>query len=194
MSSVAKEEAGPGPDKRSRLTSAALELAYRQGYQRSTIADIADEASVPLGNVYYYFKTKDDIGYAIIDRRLWEFAQLRERLDKLDNAKERLLGFIDMTLNNRATVAVRGCPFGSISAEFLKLGGELATRSKAMLAEPLAWMEAQFRQLGQGDKAFALAVHLQSTLRGVSLLAQSFGDPRLIEIEAEHLKDWLAAM
>jgi AcrR family transcriptional regulator len=127
---MTEERDGTGPDKRSRLTSAALELAYRQGYQRSTIADIAEEASVPVGNVYYYFKTKDDIGDAIIDRRLWEFARLRERLDKLSTPKERLLGFIDMTSNNRETVAIRGCPFGSLSAEFLKLGGKLGEAIK----------------------------------------------------------------
>lgn len=188
---MTKEHAGPGPDKRSRLTSAALELAYRQGYQKSTIADIAEEASVPVGNVYYYFKTKDEIGDAIIDRRLGEFARLKERLGKLGAPKERLLGFIDMTLNNRETVAVRGCPFGSLSAEFLKLGGELAKRSQAMLAEPLEWMEVQFREMGTGDAAFELAVHLQAALRGVSLLAQATGDPRLVEIETGYLKRWL---
>jgi len=34
------------------------------------LADIAREAEVPLGNVYYYFKTKDEIGEAIVELRL----------------------------------------------------------------------------------------------------------------------------
>lgn len=191
---MAKGKAGTDGDKRRRLTKAALELAYRQGYQASTIAQIAEEASVPLGNVYYYFKTKDDFGDAIIAERLNEFAQLRDRLDVLDDPKGRLGGLIDMTLNNREMVALRGCPFGSLSAEFLKVGGELADRSRPMLADSLKWIESQFQQLGKGPESFGLAVHLQSALRGVSLLAQCLGDPRLIEIEVARLRQWLAML
>jgi AcrR family transcriptional regulator len=53
-------------DKRSRLISAAVGLAYHSGFEATSLADIAREAEVPLGNVYYYFKTKDEIGEAIV--------------------------------------------------------------------------------------------------------------------------------
>jgi AcrR family transcriptional regulator len=56
-------------DKRSRLVSAAVGLAYQNGFGATSLADIAREAEVPLGNVYYYFKTKDDIGDAIVPDR-----------------------------------------------------------------------------------------------------------------------------
>jgi hypothetical protein len=57
-------------DKRSRLVSAAVGLAYQNGFGATSLADIAREAEVPLGNLYYYFKTKDDIGEAIVELRL----------------------------------------------------------------------------------------------------------------------------
>src|SRR3954471_13214863 len=56
----------PRPGKRERLVSAACELVYRQGVARTTLADIAQAADVPVGNVYYYFKTKDDIIAAVV--------------------------------------------------------------------------------------------------------------------------------
>src|SRR5260370_14383371 len=56
-------------DKRSRLVSAAVGLAYQNGVEATSLADIAREAQVPLGNVYYYFKTKDQIGEAILRLR-----------------------------------------------------------------------------------------------------------------------------
>ena len=37
--------------KRERLTEAAKTLFYQQGVTRTTLADIAHEAKVPLGNV-----------------------------------------------------------------------------------------------------------------------------------------------
>ncbi len=177
--------------KRERLVEAALELAYRDGFQAASIADIAKEADVPVGNVYYYFKTRDQIGDAVIDARMAQFESLRGRLEKLATPKERLVAFIDMTVGNQETVAARGCPFGSLAAEFLKLGGHLAGKARPMLADPLEWMEAQFRQMGVGDAAFACAVHLEAGLRGVSLLTQCTGDPKLMEIEAAQLRAWL---
>ena len=51
-------------DKRVRLIEAAKVLIHQQGFHLTTLADIAQEADVPLGNVYYYFKTKEAIGEA----------------------------------------------------------------------------------------------------------------------------------
>jgi TetR/AcrR family transcriptional repressor of nem operon len=53
-------------DCRTRLLQAAEKAAYLYGFGSTSIADIAKEASVPLGNVYYYFKNKDEIGGALL--------------------------------------------------------------------------------------------------------------------------------
>ena len=45
-------------DKRSRLIQTAVKLAYLHGFRTTSLADIAEAAKVPVGNVYYYFKTK----------------------------------------------------------------------------------------------------------------------------------------
>src|SRR5277367_2099027 len=52
-------------DSRARLIEAAVKVTYQHGFETTALADIAEEARVPLGNVYYYFKTKDEIGEAI---------------------------------------------------------------------------------------------------------------------------------
>ena len=64
-------------DKRSRLIRTAVKLAYRHGFRETSLADIAEAAKVPVGNVYYYFKTKDEIGEAIVEQRVLEFRALR---------------------------------------------------------------------------------------------------------------------
>lgn len=46
--------------KRERLREAANSLFLSKGYANTSLADIAKEAKVPLGNVYYYFKTKKE--------------------------------------------------------------------------------------------------------------------------------------
>src|SRR5215469_1861905 len=56
--------------KRDRLIEAAAETFYAQGVEKTTLADIAAAAGIPLGNVYYYFKTKDDLLQAVVEAHL----------------------------------------------------------------------------------------------------------------------------
>src|SRR5438132_13961630 len=76
-------------DKRSRLVSAAVGLAYQNGFGATSLADIAREAEVPLGTVYYYFKTKDDIGDAIGELRLAQLCERRQRWHEVGSPKDR---------------------------------------------------------------------------------------------------------
>src|SRR5690242_1589150 len=66
--------------KRERLVASAGDLLHRQGVLATTLAQVAKAAGVPPGNVYYYFKTKDDLVTAVIDAQC---AQVRAMLDSL---------------------------------------------------------------------------------------------------------------
>ena len=44
-------------DKKHKLVLAAKILVYKKGFSETTLADIAHQADVPLGNVYYYFNS-----------------------------------------------------------------------------------------------------------------------------------------
>ena len=180
--------------KREKLVSAAVELAYRQGYRKTTLADLAEESQVPLGNIYYYFKTRDDIGNAILDCRQGEFVAMRDSLLALDTPLARLKAFVEMTIANAPLVAQRGCPMGSLAAELLKDGGELARRARALMADPMAWMAEQFAAMGHESDADDLALQLQSALQGASLLAQSFGEAEPLEREGRRLKAWIEGL
>jgi DNA-binding transcriptional regulator YbjK len=49
------------PDRRSRIIGAALEVVTAHGVHRTTHRLIAQQASVPLGSVTYYFTTLDEL-------------------------------------------------------------------------------------------------------------------------------------
>src|SRR5262245_21800469 len=53
--------------KRERLVASAGDLLHRQGVLATTLAQVAEAADLPAGNVYYYFKTKDDLVRAVIE-------------------------------------------------------------------------------------------------------------------------------
>jgi len=180
--------------KREMLTRAAVDLAHRQGYRKTTLADLAASAEVPLGNIYYYFKSKDDIGAAILSRRAEEFAQLQAQMAKMSDPLQRLIAFVEMTITNAPIVAEHGCPLGTLSGEMRKEGGALAERSTALLADPMSWMARQFAKMGRVADADDLALQLQSSLQGASLLAQSLGRADLLEREGRRLIGWLSGL
>lgn len=181
-------------DHRTRLLEAAEKSTYRYGFGNTAIADIAEEARIPLGNVYYYFKTKDEIATAIVNLRVSRFRKLLEELDKADSPKQRLCAFVDVKIKNRRELARHGCPVGTLCSELGKLGGPAAIKSTVLFGTALEWMERQFQALGKGARSRLLAVHLLSATQGVSVLAHTFGQSGLIEMEAMHLKDWIGSL
>jgi hypothetical protein len=52
-------------------------------------------------------------------------------------------------------------------------------------------MAEQFAEMGHGDDAEALALQLQSSLQGASLLAQNARNPELLAREGARLKMWI---
>jgi len=178
-------------DKRSRLTSAAVDLAYQNGFGATSLADIAREAEVPLGNVFYYFKTKDEIGEAIVESRLAQLSGQRQRWSEAGSPKDRLCACVQGVFENKDSLAQYGCAVGTLCSELHKARGSVATRATEILAQHLAWIESQFRALGKGKDSNGLAVHLLSAMQGVSILAHTFHDPDLVATETKRLKSWI---
>jgi TetR/AcrR family transcriptional regulator, transcriptional repressor for nem operon len=181
-------------DRRTRLLQAAEKTVYLYGFGSASIADIAKAARVPLGNVYYYFKTKDEIGRAIIEVRVSRFKGILQELDKADSPKERLCGFVDIKIQQREELAHGGCPVGTLCSELQKEGGTAARKAGVLFAVGLAWMEKQFREMGKGADSRAHAVHLLSVTQGVSVIAHTLHDPEMIATEAKRLKEWIRGL
>ena len=181
-------------DSRTRLLQAAEKTTYLYGFGSASIADIAKEAKVPLGNVYYYFKTKDALGTAIVELRVSRFKKLLQDLDGAKSPRERLCAFVDIKIKNSEALARGGCPVGTLCSELQKYGGAAAKKSQVLFAEALFWMEKQFQALGKGAHSRGCAVHLLSATQGVSVLAHTFQNPAIIKDEAERLKKWIRAL
>lgn len=180
--------------KRMRLLEAANKLVHTQGFNQTTLADIAKEAEVPLGNVYYYYKTKEDIGQALIEHRADYYRALMATWEKSPNPKKRILALIEEVESQREMLACSGCPIGSLCQELHKDGGPLADKAATLLAAILTWSEQQFRLLGKGAESADLALQLLSALQGASLLTHTFHQPDLIVRETTRLKAWMETL
>src|SRR5580704_19512422 len=106
------------PGKRERLVSAARQLLHQQGTERTTLAEIAQAADVPPGNVYYYFKTKDDVIAAVIEAHAQEVKTTLTFIDTHHRSpKTRLKAFVREFTALGEIVAQYGCPLGSLCSE-----------------------------------------------------------------------------
>jgi TetR/AcrR family transcriptional repressor of nem operon len=182
------------PGKRDRLVAGARETIYRQGVEATTIADIAEASDVPLGNVYYYFKSKDELVAAAID----SYAQdSRERLSWLEQQhrtpRARLKVLVRLLVSQSDQVALYGCPRGSLCSELDKQDNDLAEASRELMLTPIVWVEQQFKAMGRRD-ARDLAFALLASYEGMALLTNTLRDPELMIREGRRLERWIDSL
>lgn len=181
-------------DKRVRLIEAAKVLIHQQGFNLTTLADIAQEADVPLGNVYYYFKTKEAIGIAVIEKRASEWAERLAMWSEMGDPQTHLNALIKFGLEDLEITARFGCPIGGLCQELGKQGGTLSDLAAKLLHDILQWGEEQFRALGFGDMSASHALNLVAMIQGTFLLTHTFKDPKIAARQSEELQQWLAVM
>ena len=178
------------PGKRERLINSAAELLHRQGVQRTTLAQIAEHADVPPGNVYYYFKTFAELVDAVIDHRRAMIQDAHTRLDKRATPRAKLKGLAKMWTDSADTVAENGCPLGSLVYELNKSHDQVTDHAAVLLRTTIDFIERQFRELGRRD-APALSITMMSRIQGAALLANTFGDPSLMKAEVRRIERWI---
>jgi AcrR family transcriptional regulator len=185
--------APPAGGKRERLIDGARQVLHAQGVESSTLADVAEAADVPVGNVYYYFKTKDDLVRAVIASHADEVETRLGALETHRTPKTRLKAFVRMLTDQRELAARYGCPQGTLCSELDKRGDELSQSCAQLLRLPIEWAERQFRAMGRRD-ARDLAVALIASYQGISLLTNSFRDPELMAREGRRLERWIDSL
>ena len=182
------------PAKRDRLVAGARETIYRQGVEATTIAEIAEAADVPVGNVYYYFKTKDELVTAAIDSYARENRELLALLEQQQRTpRARLKTLVQRLVSQSDQVALYGCPRGTLCSELDKQDTDLARACRELMRVPADWMEQQFRAMGRRD-ARDLAVALLASYEGIALLANTFREPELMIREGRRLERWIDSL
>jgi TetR/AcrR family transcriptional regulator, transcriptional repressor for nem operon len=179
------------PAKRDRLVDAAAQMFYEQGVERTTIADIATAADVPLGNVYYYFKTKDDIVDAVVSARIAEIEATYAALaTRYDTPADRLKALFRSLSEQAEIIAQRGCPIGSLCTELSKrVTGPEANSAKLMQAL-IDGAEQQFQEMGRSD-AHELAIEMITAYQGTAVLAHATTSPDLMRRESDRVDRWI---
>ena len=65
-----------GRDTRSRLRELALQMFAEQGYEKTSLREIAERLGVTKAALYYYFKSKEDIVRSLVEDYMAEIDEL----------------------------------------------------------------------------------------------------------------------
>lgn len=198
MSTVTQAQGRERGHTRAAILRAASHLMQVKGYNATSIDDVLRASGVGKGNFYHYFKSKEDLGYAILDQIVTTF--VRDALDPCFADPEgkplaQIRCFLDRLLQvQRARNCVGGCPMGTLASEL----SDVHEGFRARLAEVFSGWRERFTQaleaarqrgdVGDECRPDAVAHFLVASLEGAILMAKVTKDIGVMEQCVEEMK------
>jgi TetR/AcrR family transcriptional repressor of nem operon len=190
-----------GRSTREAIIEAATRLMHVGGYQNTSLDDVLRESGVGKGNFYYHFRSKEDLGFAILDQLVSRFVERTLEPCFSDPEAGRLSQvrcFLDRVLEaQRKSNCVGGCFMGNLACElsdvhegFRARLATVFTRWRARLTTALG--EAQARgEVVESCRPETAAQFLVAGLEGGILLTKVSKDIAVLEQCVGELKRYL---
>lgn len=170
--------------KREHIVDTALRLYRANGVASTTLKDVAEASQIPLGNMYYYFKTRDELVRAALDACEGELHDLLARLSPL-SPRTWWAAYFDWLLADPQGAAQFGCPFGTLAGELRALGDPTAARAAQTVQLYLDALRAQTVALGL---PLAAADDLFLSIQGAYTVARALNDPEMFRGSVTRLR------
>ncbi|TDD50711.1 TetR/AcrR family transcriptional regulator [Kribbella antibiotica] len=94
-------------DTKAEIHHAALDLFSAQGYEKTSLREIAEQVGITKASLYYHYKSKQELLRAIIGTFVDDIREVMARADGLDwspaAARELLSSYLDVLIRNRAS-------------------------------------------------------------------------------------------
>ncbi|RKR08329.1 TetR family transcriptional regulator [Flavobacterium sp. 90] len=131
----------------------AFELIYSRGYQTTSIDDIIATTQVTKGAFYYHFKTKDEMGVAIIEEIL-KPTMLQNFIGPIENSGNPVEDFYNMIsyllLEDPFLQVKYGCPVGNLTQEMTPWNNQFSQALSSLVNQ---WMETIEKAVSEAQKS-----------------------------------------
>ena len=188
-----------GSERRSQIVDAAALLISERGFTATSVDEVIKHAKLSgKSHFYHYFKSKEELGYEVLNRQFERFAErgLAVLREPMIDPLERLDLFIDGIVALQAERGGRrGSPFGNLAAELADAHEGFRIRIEAIFERwanqirSLLW-EAR-PQLKDDVDAVRLSRFIIAALEGAVLMTRVKRDLSILEDIAIDLKRFI---
>jgi TetR/AcrR family transcriptional regulator, transcriptional repressor for nem operon len=188
--------------KKEEIIDTAAKLVYLKGFNSTSIDDVLTESGAGKGQFYYYFDSKETLGYAIIDRQFqtWK-EQVLDRVFSQHRGLDAVDTFFRETyLHVKETGCRGGCPFGNMAQEHSDSHEGFRKKVLEIFQSIIHRFESAYKEakasgeLRDDVDCYKAAEFTFSTIQGALLLAKTGKEARVIKDAHESLNEYLGAL
>lgn len=167
-----------GDEKREAIVAAAAGLFWDRGYAGASLAEIAEAAGVPSGNLFYYFRTKAEIAAAVADVFVEETASLvADALAAEAEPEKRVRYLIERLARSNRTRMEKGCPIALAVRDFRGPAPQASARAAESFEKLIAFVAQELGRAGlKPSQALSQGRALIAEWQGGIALAHAFSD------------------
>ncbi|PWB80363.1 MAG: hypothetical protein C3F08_04535 [Candidatus Methylomirabilota bacterium] len=178
------------PSTKDHIIEVASRLVHLRGFNHTSIGEILLESGIGKGNFYYYFRSKEELGYAIIENNFRRFSAevIDNAFGNHKDALTQLDDFLDMLIDiHRRQNCTGGCRLGNMAIEMSDIHEEFRKRCQEVFNAWRVHMETVLRkakasgQLSEQANIFMLAHFIIASVEGAILLARVQKDVGILE-------------
>jgi TetR/AcrR family transcriptional regulator, transcriptional repressor for nem operon len=121
------------------IIKTASGLVQIRGFTAVSFGDIADALDVKAPAIHYHFKTKSDLGLALVERYRSRYrAWMRDAVAEQRPATQQLQGYIRIAA--RFSEGGKVCPVGILTSEYAAIPTDMQPAVRDMANELLEWV------------------------------------------------------
>ncbi len=163
---------------KTKILDLAEQLTQTRGFNGFSYLDLADEIGIKAASIHYYFRSKDDLAVALVERTHQSHSQIFEDMNSAVNTPKKRLEAVIEYFQNYA-VNKKFCLCGMMAAELQSVSPRVSKLLDVYFTGYQAWLAQQFKEMGHKN-AKLLAVRFLSGLEGSLLLARLRNDPKIV--------------
>ena len=186
---------------RERLLQAAFREIYRSGFQSAGLDTILASAGVTKGALYYYFKSKRALGYAVVEEVIGpdNYSTWARPLQSGKDPIDTLIGIVQ-GISVRPEDVRGGCQLNNLAQEMSPLDAGFRKRL-AMVFQ--AWREATASALREGQTRGKVRLDVEpddaaglliAMVEGYGSLGKNAQDPKVTKAGIRNIVDCLRSL
>lgn len=196
-----------GEATRERILDATEALVFEHGFAAASIDKVLEQTGLTKGAFFYHFKSKAELGRALLERYARRDTQLLEdtmaRAEKLsDDPLQQILIFVGLLREplERLAEPAPGCLFASYAYQRMAFDADIAELAAAAMLTWRGRLAAKFaRAVEQHPPRSAvepgsLADHLIAIIEGSYVLSKVLGDAGLPARQLAHYRRYVEAL